>query len=718
MIKDEYKIIILSIIAGSTFWLVDTILDNVFFYKMPFIDLLIFNIPGHEIYMRVFTAVCFIIFGLLISRYVSKVKQSESRYHHLFDNINDAIFVMHLTDQNMPGKLIEVNDEACKRLGYSREELLGLSVADFNAPEQVQHIPERGQRILVDKHVLFETVFVAKDGLRIPVETNAHLVDFKGKPTILAISRDITARRRDQEALEKAHEELEQRVVERTAELTQANRQLLQEMAEHRQTAEKLRESELRFRTLFQTAGSVIIFIDPEGRILEFNAEAERVFGWSRDEALGKNAIELLVPEMVRDLAEAGKKRVLDGLVARGRDFTLRLRDGTERVFLWNVNPLHDGQGQLTGIVSVGHDITERKHAEEALAAERRRLYSLLDGLPAYICLYAQDYSCAFVNSYFRERFGDPGGKPCYEFLHGCKVLCENCPSFRAFQDQTPQEVEWTTSTGRVYQLYDYPFTDIDGSPAVLEMGLDITARKQAEEALKESEQKLRYLTTQLLTVQEDERRRMAQELHDEMGQMLLTMKLQISSIKEKLRKGKSQKDRKNLAGDCDYLLHYLQTTVDNIRRLSYNLSPSILEDLGLSAAIKNLFDEFCKHHQHIKSYAFNMDEIDDVLTKEDQINIYRICQESLTNIGKHADATHLELTIKREEDRFSFLLEDNGKGFDLNDVLSREANAKGLGLATLDERVRILGGALRLESKKGEGTRVRFDMPVKERVG
>jgi PAS domain S-box-containing protein len=712
MIKDEHKVIILAIIPGLAFWLADTIMDNLIFYKMPFLDLLIFNVPSHEIYIRVFAGLCFVLFSLVISRYIARANESESRYRQLFDNMNDAVFVISADKENKIDRFLEVNDEACKRLGYTREELLKLSIPNINSFEDVPQIPGRFERLLADKHVLFETVHVAHDGHRIPVEVNAHLVDFRGRPASLAIARDITARHQAQEALQKAHEELEQRVLERTAELMEVNRQLLLEMAEHRQTAEKLQESEERFRTLFQTAGSVIILIATDGRILEFNAEAERVFGWSRLEVLEKNAIELLVPEMARELAQAGKQKILNGLVARGREFTLRLRDGTERVFLWNVNPLHDGQGRIAGIVSVGHDITERKLAEEAVKNERQRLFSLLDGLPAYIGLYAPDFSCKFVNQLFRDRFGDPGGTPCYEFLHGCKTLCETCPTFRAFQDQTPQEFEWTTADGRTYQLYDYPFADIDGSPAVLEMGIDITTRKQAEEALKKSEQKLHHLATRFLTIQEDERRRLSQELHEEMGQTLLAMKLRLSVIKEKLQSGK-QVRQQSFVGDCDRLSQYLQDMVDNIRRLSRDLSPAILVDLGLPAAIKNLCEEFCKHHENIQSCSCNVDEIHGVLPKQDQVNIYRIVQESLDNIGKHSDATQLWLAITKQEDRISFELEDNGKGFDPDNFRSP---AIGLGLATLEERVRILGGTLRLESKKSEGTRVRFDIPLKER--
>ncbi|RJR47888.1 MAG: PAS domain S-box protein [Deltaproteobacteria bacterium] len=715
MIKDEYKVILFSIIAGGAVWVIDAIMDTLIFYHMPFYSLLIADVPSHEIYIRVLIIISFIIYGFIISRNVAKAKESENRYRQLFDNINDAIFVISASQEN-PDRFMEVNEEACKRLGYTREEMLKLSITDIDSLEEVPLVPGRLEKLLAEKHILFETVHVAKDGRRIPVEVNAHLVDYKGGPVSLGLARDITARRQAEAELHKAHEELEQRVIERTAELTEVNRQLLREMEEHRRTAEKLRESEVRFRTLFQTAGSLIMFIDAAGCIREFNREAELAFGYTRDEVVGKDVVELLVPEGARELAAAGEKRVLDGKIIRGSEFSLKLRDGTERMFLWNANPLLDSQGQPAGIIVVGHDISERIRAEEAIKAERQRLFALMEGLPAYVCLYASDYSCSFVNRCFRERFGDPGGRPCYEFLHGCKTLCEKCPTFRAFEDQTPQEFEWTTADGHTYQLYDYPFADVDGSSAVLEMGIDITARKRAEEALKESRQNLRHLYTRLLKVQEDERRRISQELHDDMGQTLLGMKLRISGIKEKLGRLKPRKDQKGLVADCNQLLHFLQAMVENIRQLSRDLSPAILEDLGLAAAVKNLCDEFCRNHGNIESCACNIEEIDDALPPPDQINFYRIIQESFTNIGKHSEADRLALTVKRNKTGLTFELWDNGIGFDPEEILRRQPGAKGMGLATLDERVRNLGGTLRIDSKKGEGTRLRFEVPAKGR--
>lgn len=148
------------------------------------------------------------------------------------------------------------------------------------------------------------------------------------------------------------------------------------------------------------------------------------------------------------------------------------------------------------------------------------------------------------------------------------------------------------------------------------------------------------------------------------------------------------------------------------MRRLSRDLSPSTLEELGLSLAIRHLLNGFCTHYQ-IKSCDYVTDEIDELFSPGAQISIYRIFQESLTNIGKHAGASRIAATIKRQDGRVAFTLEDDGKGFVVEEVLARTAPEKGLGLAAMDERVRILGGTFQVLSQPGAGTKIFFTIPI-----
>jgi PAS domain S-box-containing protein len=183
---------------------------------------------------------------------------------------------------------------------------------------------------------------------------------------------------------------------------------------------------------------------------------------------------------MARKYHQLDQQVLLAGEAVEALD-TLEMLDGLHHLLSYRF-PIRDLDGLPYLVGAIGIDVTARQRAEEALAAERQRFFSLLENLPAFIYLQAQDYSFRFANRQFRERFGDPEGRTCYSLLSGRELPCPECPTFKVFQSGEPQDWEWQASDGRIYQLYDYPFADVDGTPLVLEMGIDITAKKQAEE--------------------------------------------------------------------------------------------------------------------------------------------------------------------------------------------------------------------------------------------
>ena len=181
--------------------------------------------------------------------------------------------------------------------------------------------------------------------------------------------------------------------------------------------------------------------------------------------------------------------------------------------------------------------------------------------------------------------------------------------------------------------------------------------------------------------------------------------------LKSEIEK-KLEKDQIALRKDCNATLKYIDQTIDNVRRLSRDLSPSILEDLGLTAALRWMTEEFGKHNDPLK-VSSEIAEIDNLFSQEGQIIIYRIFQEALTNIVKHAGAGHVYVTVQRQSDHVIFSVEDDGNGFNMESVFTRQAPEKGLGLAAMDERIRMLKGFLEIKSSKGRGTKITFILPI-----
>jgi signal transduction histidine kinase len=234
----------------------------------------------------------------------------------------------------------------------------------------------------------------------------------------------------------------------------------------------------------------------------------------------------------------------------------------------------------------------------------------------------------------------------------------------------------------------------------------NITDLKRAEEALRESETRLRSLSSQLMKGQEMERMRLSKELHDELGQALALLKHRIRSIRSKLQKGQS-----SLQEECEETSRYIDEIIENVRRLSRELSPSILEDLGLTSALQWLSENFDKQYSIMTS--LEIDNIDDLFPKEAQTNLYRISQEALTNIAKHAEAKHVSFAVKENEESVSIIIEDEGKGFDVIKVRATHSPEKGLGLDAMEERAHMLGASLHIKSQVGEGTRITLTIPI-----
>ncbi len=229
---------------------------------------------------------------------------------------------------------------------------------------------------------------------------------------------------------------------------------------------------------------------------------------------------------------------------------------------------------------------------------------------------------------------------------------------------------------------------------------------KELNDSLHLSENRLRSLTSQILTVQEEERARLSRELHDDLGQSLLVLKMQLNAM---IRQFSPEAPvRRGL----DEAVAYLMEIVDKVRRTSWGLSPPTLENLGLSEALKNLFEEFQRYcDRDTVMIEADLDEVRDILTTEDNIVIYRLAQEFLSNVHKHAEASRVIMAVKVLPEKVVVTMADNGKGFVPEEVKSRPRESGGMGLISMEERLRMLGSNFSLTSGVGQGTRLYFEI-------
>ncbi|KDE56069.1 PAS domain S-box protein [Methanoculleus sp. MH98A] len=286
---------------------------------------------------------------------------------------------------------------------------------------------------------------------------------------------------------------------------------------------EKMAETTQYLENLITYANAPIIVWDASLRITRFNNAFERLTGRAADEVVGRSP-EILFPENRREELMELIRETTAGERWETVEIPILTADGRIRTVLWNSAAVYeDDRKTVSSVIAQGHDITGRKQAEEALQrahdeletrvlertlklreanealqaeiaeriraeeavkAERKRLYDVLEMLPVYVILLSPDYHVPFANRFFRERFGESGGRRCFEYLFGLTEPCENCESYNVLKTGAPHHWEWTGPDGHDYDIFDFPFTEADGSLHILEVGIDITKRKRAEEAL------------------------------------------------------------------------------------------------------------------------------------------------------------------------------------------------------------------------------------------
>jgi PAS domain S-box-containing protein len=360
-------------------------------------------------------------------------------------------------------------------------------------------------------------------------------------------------------------------------------------------------------------------------------------------------------------------------------------------------------------------EIGEHQQAEQALRKSeesyRRLVDTMIEGLVAYDSdgriVYVNDSLCRMLG-FERAELVDELGKEILSGVHQCTQQDLVCPCGR-------NEMRWHRKSGEEItvqvspQRLEGPAGEFAGCFAVV---TDISDRKRAEEALRRSETDLRMLSAQLMAAQEAERKRIASELHDSVGQMLSALKFQLENTTTLLESGGTQAVT-DLIGR---LVPKIQSAVDEVRRISMDLRPSMLDDLGVLPTITWFCREFQGVYEHLRlETVFSVRE-EEVPPRLKTV-IYRIVQEALNNVARHARASSVQIALERRGATLEISVHDNGVGFEPASFVPRADTQRGLGLNTMRERAETTGGIFRLESSDGGGTLVHVAWPCQARA-
>ncbi len=259
-------------------------------------------------------------------------------------------------------------------------------------------------------------------------------------------------------------------------------------LTKRKQAEEKLTETKEYLENLIKYANAPIIVWDTSLSITLFNRAFENLSGYQASEVMGKK-IDILFPEDNIESTLEHIQKTASGERWESVEIKIQRKDGELMIALWNTaNILDKEKKNIIATIAQGQDITERKQAEESLRRERQQFYSILEVMPMMVCLLTPDYHIPFANRAFREKFGESKGRHCYEYCFGKKEPCDFCESYEVLKTGKPHRWEVTSPDGAtVIDVYDFPFTDVDGSPMILEVNVDIAEHKQAEGKLKKT---------------------------------------------------------------------------------------------------------------------------------------------------------------------------------------------------------------------------------------
>ena len=528
---------------------------------------------------------------------------------------------------------------------------------------------------------------------------------------------------------------------------------------------EKLRESDARFQTIFQSSRDAIVLLDDRSRILKINKATVRIFGHGQD--IVDSSFVMLLPERYRQSYEEAIQRIirkkekspdraleLHGLRKDGSEFPLELT-----LSAWGFQD----KSYYTAIV---RETTIRKEAEQSLQ-QKVRLIELLQNVtvacnratnPEEALQFALDQICGHTGWVIGHVYFVPTNSS--DSLIASRLWSfkneESIKEFRyltdsialqrtaglpgiALETQKPAWVRSVKGDPRFQSLKDkdprasFAFPVIMGSVvvAIMEFFSDIPnepdpqfldvmssvgtqlgrvyERQRAMDELRRSREKLRALSAHLEFIREQERVKIAREIHDDLGQVLGALKMNLSLLQQNLMESSINVPRREILKEMGDMCKLADQTIQSVRRIITELRPEVLDHLDFKAAVEWQVQEFEKRAKIRCDFHCNVQKID--LNKDTSTALFRILQETLTNIMRHSSATRAKIQLKEHADTISLRVKDNGRGITEEEI----AKAGSFGILGIKERVLFLGGEVDIQGVPGEGTTIKVTVPTSE---